>query len=240
MVPHLTKPDPSIEKEVRKAYMELMEKVRKKASPTDIAALRQDINDVWSPREKEAFLVSMSVVGFVQHVIDAQGKLNKLGAESKITNEEFAAALLQEYLALSEGVFKMQLCHITVLSAYAGQAINIRGLTSPKSHGVLIRADISVEDLVVVAKKAGFASILDRVFSNPMRRAIAHMDVSIGQGGVVTFYETDKKGNRTQLGPPLAIADLQKKNFELRDFCHSLVLAIRSYAAGERGMGAAG
>lgn len=220
--------------------MELMAAVHAKITAEGLARLRSDIEDVWLRREVQAFRVSIKVAGFIQHVIAAKERLERIGAASPIKDDEFAAGLLLEYLGLAEGIFKLQLCHIAILSVYAGNTVNIRGVSSPRSHGELIRANIYVEDLVSVAREAGFAAVVDRVFSNPIRRAIAHMDLNIGPSGKVTFYETDREGSRTQLGPPESIADLQARNFALRDFAHSMSGAMKSYAAGTSGFGVAG
>ena len=55
----MTEPDPSIEAPVRKAYFDLMAELDAKLSPEDSAALRQDIEHVWAPRERQAFNVSV-------------------------------------------------------------------------------------------------------------------------------------------------------------------------------------
>ena len=234
-----TKPDPSIELPVRAAYMELMNSLSQKLSPEESARLRADIQDVWFPRERQAFGVSIRAVGFIQSVTAAHGMLIDIKGASPIKDSEFAAALLMEYLALAEGIFKLHLCHIAVLAAFAGEPVEVKGV-SPRSHADLIRSDVYVEHLASVARQVGFAKPLDMVFDNHIRRSIAHMDLDIGSTGSVTFFDTDREGGRTPLGPPRSIGELNAMNFRLRDFSHSLSNAIGAYAAGERGFGPAG
>jgi hypothetical protein len=233
-----TQPDPEIEKSVRLAYADLMRRLND-ANLTREAntRLREDIDNVWVPRESEALNVSLRVINFIQKVIVAQN--TRKTTDPVIGDAEFSAALLLEYLALAETLLKLNMCHIAVLASYAGLAVNIRGVV-PKSHSDLIRSDIYVEDLAAACRAVGFREAIDKVFDNRIRRAIAHMDLEIGPTGHVTFFDTDRKGNRSAQGAPRSIDELQKMNWNLRDFAHSLALAMKDYMAAERGLGPAG
>jgi hypothetical protein len=229
----ISEPDPQLEAKVKLAFLDLMSRTAKAFTPAARRRFRSDLESKWLPREDEAFRVSMATVGLVAAIVEEHNSRQRAGGGSLVSDQQFSAALVLEYLALAEGVFKYQLKLIAFIASVAGLLVPIRGkMVRVLSSSDLERPDLSVEELAQCARLYGFGPSMAGVFDNRLRRSIAHFDLDIAPDGTIRFFYTRKDGKRVRAAE-VEVEDMQRMNWRLRDFCHSFSKALSDHAMAE-------